>query len=62
MRPAFAEIVSGWALVTGLQAITERIEAAAKWAEANGPLEPDEAAMARMMIDCQIARGMDEEW
>jgi hypothetical protein len=58
MRDGFREIVSGWALVDDFDELTDRIERSAAWAKANGPLEPDEEATARMMIESQIARGI----
>lgn len=57
MRDGFRDIVSGWTLYSGVGSLTERIEAAAEWTKANGPLEPDEEATIRMMIEAQIARG-----
>lgn len=58
MRDGFREIVSGWTLVSGMADITQRIERAAKWTGANGPLEPDEEATIKLMIESQIARGV----
>jgi hypothetical protein len=58
MRAEFAELVRGWTLISGLDAITERIEQAAEWSKINGPLYPDEAKTVELMIQCQIARGM----
>jgi hypothetical protein len=60
MRDAFHNIVSGWTLVSGLNALTDRIEEAAAWTAVNGPLEPDEEATIKLMIEAQIARGFDE--
>lgn len=60
MREAFHEIVSGWMLHDGIDDLTERIEAAAEWTKANGPLEPDEQATIELMIKAQIARGCPE--
>jgi hypothetical protein len=60
MRQTFRDIISGWTLIDGFDAITEKIEQAAKWTKANGPLEPDEEATIKMMIECQVARGLDE--
>jgi hypothetical protein len=60
MREGFRAIVSGWTLHSGMADITERIEAAAEWTEANGPLEPDEEATIKLMIQAQIARGEEE--
>jgi hypothetical protein len=60
MRDGFREIVSGWTLHDGIDDLTDRIERAAAWTRANGPLLPDEGATIRLMIECQIARGMDE--
>ncbi len=57
MRDGFHDIVSGWTLLIGLGPLTERIEEAAEWTRRNGPLEPDEEATVRLMIECQIARG-----
>lgn len=56
MREEFKDIVSGWALQSGLGPLTEHIEAAAEWTKANGPLEPDEEATIKLMIEAQIAR------
>lgn len=58
MRIGFLEIVSGWTLISGMDDLTERIERASEWTEANGPLEPDEAATVKLMIEAQIARGI----
>lgn len=61
MRDEFAAIVSGWTLIDGIEDITERIEVAAKYTKANGPLQADEEATIKLMIECQIARGFEEE-
>jgi hypothetical protein len=58
MREGFKEIIGGWTLISGIHDLTDRIERAAKWTEVNGPLEPDEEATIRLMIDAQIARGL----
>lgn len=58
MRAGFMEIVSGWTLIGGMEDITDRIERVAEWAKANGPLEPREEATVRLMIECQVARGV----
>jgi hypothetical protein len=58
MRDEFHEIVSGWTLISGINDITDRIERAAEWMEQNGPLEPDEEATIKLMIESQIARGL----
>jgi hypothetical protein len=58
MRQGFADIVSGWTLVDGFEAITEVIERAAEWTKQNSPLQPDEEATVKLLIRCQIARGM----
>lgn len=60
MRDGFREIVSGWTLISGMDDITDRIERAAEWTKANGPLDPDEQATIELMIKAQIARGMPE--
>ena len=54
MRDAFREIVSGWTLIKDVDAIGEKIEAAAVWTDKNGPLEPDELATVEMMIQTQV--------
>lgn len=59
MRDEFARIISGWTLVSGFAAITDRIEEVARWAKDNGPLLPDEEATVHLMIQCLIARGED---
>ena len=62
MRDEFHAIVSGWTLISGLDDITDRIERAGEWTKANGPLEPDEEATIKLMIQCQIARGFGGEF
>lgn len=57
MRDEFRAIVSGWTLSDSFYDITKRIERAAEWAKANGPLEPDEAATVKEMIAAQLDRG-----
>jgi hypothetical protein len=59
MRDEFKAITSGWTLTRGIEALTSRIEEAAEWTKANGPLQPDEEATIARMIECQIARGWD---
>lgn len=56
MRDGFREIVSGWTLISGTDDLTDRIERSAKWTEINGPLEADEEATIKLMIEAQIAR------
>jgi hypothetical protein len=58
MRDGFREIISGWMLTDDVEGVGEYIEAGAAWARENGPLEPDEQATVRMMIQCQVARGI----
>jgi hypothetical protein len=58
VRDEFRAIVSGWTLVDGMEDITDRIERAAQWTAAHGPLEPDEQATVKLMIRTQIARGI----
>lgn len=57
MRDGFREITSGWTLIDGMEDITDRIERAAEWTGAHGPLEPDEQATIELMIRTQVARG-----
>jgi hypothetical protein len=59
IRDEFAAIVSGWTLISGLTDLTDRIERAAEWTKANGPLLPREEATIELMIKCQIARGIE---
>jgi hypothetical protein len=61
MRPGFHDIVSGWTLIDGYGDLDDRIERAAGWTKVNGPLQPDEEATIRLMIEAQIARHMDAE-
>lgn len=61
MRAEFDEITSGWTLISGMDDLTERIECAAEWTKVNGPLESDEEARIRLMIEAQIVRGMYPE-
>jgi hypothetical protein len=60
MREGFREIVSGWTLIAGIDDLTDRIERAAVWTQANGPLEPDEQETVELMIIAQVARGMPD--
>lgn len=59
LRAGFREIADGWALISGLEDLTDRIERLADWTKANGPLLPDEEATVKFMIECQIARSLD---
>jgi hypothetical protein len=59
VRDGFSAISSGWTLISGLDDITDRIEQLAEWTRMNGPLEADEEATVKLMIECQIARGME---
>ncbi len=58
MRDGFREIVSGWMIIDDFDDLTDRIERAAEWTTANGPLQPDEEATVKLMIEAQIARGI----
>lgn len=60
MREEFKNIISGWTLVSGFNAITDRIEELANWTKTNSPLEPDEEKIVELMIQCQIVRGLEE--
>lgn len=60
VRPAFEAIVCGWTLVSGIDDVSDRIENAVEWTQANGPLQPDEEVTIKLMIECQIARGWEE--
>lgn len=62
MREEFRNIVTGWTLISGIEDITDKIEQVAKWAETNSPLEPDEEATVKLMIECQIARSDPKEY
>ena len=55
MRDGFREIVSGWTLISGMEDLTERIEQAAEWTKANGPLEADEEATVKLMIETVVS-------
>lgn len=59
MRDEFHDIVSGWMLIDGMEDLTDRIERAAEWTVVNGPLQPDEEATIRLMINTQLARGLE---
>lgn len=58
MRPGFHEIVSGWMLIDDDDDLADRIERSAQWAKRNGPLNGDEESTIRLMIQCQVARGI----
>lgn len=59
LREGFRDIVDGWMLIDDFADLTDRIERAAEWTKANGPLQPDESATIKFMIECQIARGIE---
>jgi hypothetical protein len=59
MRSEFRDIVSGWLLTNDFDALTEIIERAAEWTKSNGPLLPKEQAIVMMMIERQIAFGLE---
>lgn len=61
MRDGFHEIVSGWTLIDSVDDLTDRIERAADWMKTNGPLQPDEDATITLMIESQIARGIERD-
>jgi hypothetical protein len=56
MRPGLHDIVGGWTLISGTADLDDRIERAAEWTKANGPLEADEMATIQAMITSQVAR------
>ena len=56
MREGFAEIVSGWTLIDGMEDITDRIERASEWTRENGPLNEHEQKTIELMIQCQVSR------
>ena len=58
MRDGFREIVSGWTIIDDFDDLTDRIERAAEWTKANGPLEADEEATVKLMIEAQIVRAI----
>jgi len=58
MRPGFREIVDGWMVIDDFDDLTDRIERVGAWTKANGPLLPDEQATVSLMIECQVARGI----
>lgn len=61
VKEEFAAIVSGWTLISGYNAITDRLEELGKWVEKNKPLTENEQKTVDLMIQCQIARGFEEE-
>lgn len=60
MRDEFAAIISGWTLVDGFDFISKKLEEVSIWADQNKPLQPDEEKTIELMIQCQIARGIEE--
>lgn len=61
MRQEFKDIVAGWTLVNDFNTLTNKIEIAAEWTKANGPLEPDEERVIESMIHTQVALGIEIE-
>lgn len=60
MRDGFRDIVSGWMLVDDFGHLTDLIERSADWAKANGPLEADEDATVKMMIEAQVVLAIEQ--
>jgi hypothetical protein len=58
LRDEFREIVSGWMLIDDFDDLTDRIERTAEFVRQTGPLQPDEERTVEMMIQAQIARGI----
>jgi hypothetical protein len=58
LRDGFRGIVTGWMLVDDFDDLTDRIERVAKWTKENGPLQSDEEATVKLMIETQIAKGI----
>src|SRR5689334_3889531 len=58
MRDGFRDAISGWTLIDDVDAIGEKIEAAAAFAKQHGPLEPDEQRAVSMMVEAQVLCGI----
>jgi len=58
MRDGFRETISGWTLIHDVEALGDRIQEAADWEVENGPLEDDERATVRLMIETQVVWGI----
>ncbi|MCC6172096.1 MAG: hypothetical protein IT481_08710 [Gammaproteobacteria bacterium] len=58
MRDGFRDIVSGWMVIDDFDDLSDRIERAAEWSKGNRPLEPDEKATIKFMIESQVARAI----
>lgn len=58
MRDGFRDIVSGWTLIDDFDDLSDRITRAARWTDANGPLQQDELATVQMMIEAHVVRGI----
>src|SRR5258707_636940 len=54
MRDGFRDIVAGWTLIDDVDALKLRIDRAANWTEAHAPLQPDEEATIKLMIETVI--------
>lgn len=59
MRSEFKNIISGWMLTDDFNLLSEIIERAAEWTKRNSSLLPDEQAVMTMMIERQIALGLE---
>lgn len=56
IRDGFSEITSGWMLVDDQHDLAERIERLIEWAVEHKPLEADEVATIKFMMQSLIAR------
>lgn len=57
IRAGFREITSGWMLVDDQRDLADRIERLIGWAsDGHSPLEPDELATIKFMMESLIAR------
>ncbi len=61
MRPEFRDIVSGWTLYSGTGDLDERLERLAAWTVKHRPLEADEDATVKMMVEAQIMRKLADD-
>ncbi len=59
MRDEFRAVVSGWTLTSDVEDLGEYIGETVRFVEANGPLQPDEERTVEMMVECQVARGIE---
>jgi hypothetical protein len=58
MRDGFRDVVAGWMLIDDVYAFKAKIDLAAVWTAAHGPLNSDEESTVKLMIASFCRKGI----